>query len=86
MQVSFHFAYPVTRKPAPMKGAYSLDVETLTASCKNPRHVLKKLLKTRTMKMISWREDLLYPQNLMRNIAKGGCGTKFTFIPGTCRK
>ncbi len=28
-----------------------------------------------------WRLPLGYPQNLMRNIAKSGCQTNYTFIP-----
>ena len=28
-----------------------------------------------------WRDPLEYPQNLMRNIAKSGCQTNYTFIP-----
>ena len=28
-----------------------------------------------------WRSPLEYPQNLMRNIAKSGCQTNFTFVP-----
>ena len=31
--------------------------------------------------MMSWRESYPYPQNLLRNVAKSGCPTNYTYIP-----
>ena len=31
--------------------------------------------------MLSWREPYPYPQNLLRNVAKSGCPTNYTYIP-----
>jgi hypothetical protein len=30
---------------------------------------------------MSWRETYFYPQNLLRNVAKNGCPTNYTYIP-----
>merc|ERR1711936_1224760 len=33
------------------------------------------------MGMLGWRESYPYPQNLLRNLAKKGCQTNYTYIP-----
>jgi hypothetical protein len=58
-------------------------VEELTKTCSDPAKVLRILLGTRSAEMLEWREAQLYPQNLLRNMAKKGCLTKFTIVPGT---
>ena len=31
--------------------------------------------------MLEWRTSFAYPQNLLRNVAKAGCQTNYTFVP-----
>merc|ERR1711970_1394695 len=49
--------------------------------CKQPKQVLKYLLGVRSKEMLGWRESYPYPQNLLRNLAKNGCQTNYTYIP-----
>ena len=51
-------------------------------SCKSPKDVLESLLAVRTQEMLSWRKTFAYPQNFLRNVAKNGCQSNYTFIPG----
>ena len=39
------------------------------------------MLATRDEEMMSWRQSYAYPQNLLRNLAKAGCQTNYTYIP-----
>ena len=50
-------------------------------SCQKPKEVLRKLLNVKSAKMKSWRKLMKYPQNLLRNVAKRGCQTNYTFLP-----
>ena len=49
--------------------------------CNQPEQVLTYLLNVRSKEMLAWRESYPYPQNLLRNLAKNGCQTNYTFIP-----
>ena len=42
--------------------------------------MLELLLERRDEKMMSWRPSYPYPQNLLRNLAKQGCQTNYTYI------
>ncbi|XP_059082616.1 beta-1,4-glucuronyltransferase 1-like [Tigriopus californicus] len=77
-QVSFHFLFPVDH---PVKDSPSLNEIVGEMSCDDPKKVLDFLVKTRSKEMLAWREPMEYPQNLLRNTAKQGCQTQFTFIP-----
>ena len=79
-QVSFHFTFSVSHPVGEMSELNKIAEPLL--SCKNPKEVLQQLLKVRDEKMLSWRKKFEYPQNLMRNLAKSGCPTNYTFIPG----
>ena len=81
-QVSFHLIYPVehqgTTNHPDLQG---LDEVVGNMDCKQPKQVLKFLLNVRSKEMLAWRESYPYPQNLLRNLAKNGCQTNYTFIP-----
>jgi len=81
-QVAFHLTYPVDHQGAlhhpDLKG---LDEVVGNMDCKEPKKVLKYLLSVRSNEMLGWRESYPYPQNLLRNLAKNGCQTNYTYIP-----
>ena len=81
-QVSFHLIYPVehqgTTNHPDLQG---LDEVVGNMDCKQPKQVLKFLLNVRSKEMLAWRESYPYPQNLLRNLAKNGCQTNYTYIP-----
>jgi len=78
-QVSFHLTYPVDHQGVP----HHPDLREVddNMDCKQPQQVLKYLLSVRSKEMIGWRESYPYPQNLLRNLAKNGCQTNYTYIP-----
>jgi len=81
-QVSFHVVVPVDHP-----GVYSyypfdeFNSEQLLLDCKEHKQYLKQLLSYRTEDMMKWRTSYSYPQNLLRNVAKSGCQTEFTYVP-----
>eukprot|EP00095_Tigriopus_kingsejongensis_P007170 maker-scaffold211_size255937-snap-gene-1.15 protein:Tk07170 transcript:maker-scaffold211_size255937-snap-gene-1.15-mRNA-1 annotation:"n-acetyllactosaminide beta- -n-acetylglucosaminyltransferase-like" len=77
-QVSFHFLFPVDH---PVRDSPSLNEIVGVMSCSDPKKVIDFLINTRSKEMLVWREPMEYPQNLLRNTAKSGCQTNFTFIP-----
>ena len=77
-QVSFHFTFPLEH---PIKESKKLSEIVGDMSCDDPKRVLDFLLQSRSQEMMLWRESLEYPQNLLRNLAKSGCQTEFTFVP-----
>nr|CAD7576973.1 unnamed protein product [Timema californicum] len=75
-QVSFHFLYPVDR-PAQLFSEDDLKDVALECSI-SPKKVLEQLLTHRPLDLLtSWREQLLYPQNILRNIARKTSPTTF---------
>ena len=78
-QVSFHLTYPVDHQGVP----HHPDLQEVVGNmdCKQPKQVLKYLLNVRNKEMLGWRESYPYPQNLLRNLAKNGCQTNYTYIP-----
>ena len=78
-QVSFHLTYPVDHQGVPHHPDLQEVVDNM--DCKQPKQVLKYLLSVRNMEMLGWRESYPYPQNLLRNLAKNGCQTNYTYIP-----
>jgi len=80
-QVSFHFGYPVEH-PGDVH-AWSLSEEDISSmDCDSPKQVLKSLLEpVRTPDVMIWREAYPYPQNWLRNLAKAGCQSNYTYIP-----
>jgi len=77
-QVSFHLTYP-----ADHPGSTDVDFQELVGKldCGQPKQVLQYLLNTRDESMMSWRTSYPYPQNLLRNLAKNGCQSNYTYIP-----
>jgi len=77
-QVSFHLVYPVDHP-----GVLDVNFDELVGKldCHQPKQVLQYLLETRDEEMMSWRVSYPYPQNLLRNLAKNGCQTNYTYIP-----
>lgn len=77
-QVTFHLVYP-TNHPGLLEDQ---DFGNTLLDCDQPKVILEQVIKyhTKTNKT-SWREKNPYPQNLLRNIAKSGCQTNFTYIP-----
>ena len=43
--------------------------------------MLARLLAARPPQLLEWRASYAYPQNLLRNTAKAGCQTNYTFVP-----
>ena len=76
-QVSFHLAYPADH---PGTQNLSLQQQLESLDCQQPKQVLELLLERRDEKMMSWRPSYPYPQNLLRNLAKQGCQTNYTYI------
>ncbi|XP_071538295.1 beta-1,4-glucuronyltransferase 1 isoform X2 [Panulirus ornatus] len=75
-KVSFHFTYPREHLPKDLP----LVIDHLEHKCDQPLAVLKDLLKQRNSKMLSWRERMPYPQNVVRNVARKTCGTDWVFL------
>ena len=81
-QVSFHLIYPVEHQgKTSHPDLHGLDEVVGNMDCKQPKQVLKYLLTVRSKEMLTWRESYPYPQNLLRNLAKNGCQTNYTYIP-----
>lgn len=77
-QVSFHLIYPADH---PGVQEVMMDEVVGSLDCKQPKQVLKFMLDTRDDEMMIWRTCYSYPQNLLRNLAKAGCQTNYTYIP-----
>jgi len=77
-QVSFHLVYPADHPGVAEDG---LDEVVGSLDCKQPKQVLQFMLDTRGEEMMTWRTSYSYPQNLLRNLAKAGCQTNYTYIP-----
>ncbi|CAH1128586.1 unnamed protein product [Ceutorhynchus assimilis] len=77
-KVSFHLAIPKEKGPK----TYVIDEERLEKmDCGNPMGVLHGLLKELTKRGIhAWKYKIPYPQNLLRNLARKNCHTKFLFL------
>lgn len=81
-QVSFHLSYPAEHPGLGVDGGMLGEVVPSTLDCGQSKQVLKTLLNTaRSPEMMAWRESYPYPQNLLRNMAKTGCQTNYTYIP-----
>ena len=76
-QVSFHLSYPADH-PGIQEVSFHHQLDSL--DCQQPQQVLELLLEERDEKMLSWRQSYPYPQNLLRNLAKKGCQTNYTYI------
>ncbi|XP_076043297.1 beta-1,4-glucuronyltransferase 1 isoform X2 [Oratosquilla oratoria] len=75
-KVSVHLAYPKEHPPKQVP----VVVGQLLKACGEPLTVLKQLLRHRQPKMLSWREKMAYPQNMLRNVARSNCHTDFVFL------
>ncbi|KAL1490529.1 hypothetical protein ABEB36_013207 [Hypothenemus hampei] len=76
-KVSFHLA---TIK-GPTK--FTINEERLESlTCGNPMGVLKDLIKDKSLKrgVYPWRLKTPYPQNLLRNLARKNCQSKYVFL------
>lgn len=73
--ISWHLAMPRERIPNKVKIDSSQSFE-----CDAPEKILKHLLSTRSLETIKWRLKNVYPQNVMRNLARKGCQTEKVFL------
>lgn len=73
--ISWHLAMPKERIPNKVKIDSSQSFE-----CDSPEKILKNLLSTRSLETIKWRLKNVYPQNIMRNLARKGCQTEQVFL------
>ena len=88
-QVSFHYTYPVNHPiqnkiPDTKYTMFPTDLLQSSESCDiTPKQFADKLLKHLTSEKSyrSWRTSLPHPQNLLRNVAKAGCQTKYIMLP-----
>ena len=78
-QISFHISFPYKHTIQKSDELNNIIIENL--SCYESKDVLDRLLKVRSESMMRWREKMKYPQNHLRNVAKQGCQTNFTFVP-----
>jgi hypothetical protein len=77
--VAFHLTYPTSHPPTLLSN--QTDAGRKPSCHQDPKSVLQDLLSLRTDSMMSWREQFPVPQNLLRNLARQTCQTKFTMIP-----
>ena len=88
-QVSFHYTYPVNHPiqnkiPDTKDTMFTTDLLQSSESCDiTPKQFADRLLKHLTSEKSyrSWRTSLPHPQNLLRNVAKAGCQTKYIMLP-----
>lgn len=73
--ISWHLVMPKDQIPNKMKIDSSQSFE-----CDAPEKILQRLLDTRSVETIKWRLRNVYPQNVMRNIARKGCQTEKVFL------
>ncbi|KAK3890386.1 hypothetical protein Pcinc_005670 [Petrolisthes cinctipes] len=78
-RVAFHISYPITLPPQLDKNTWRLAANF---SCDmNPKVVNKKLVEIlRPASLSTYLKKALYPQNLLRNVARNACNTRFTFV------
>jgi N-acetyllactosaminide beta-1,3-N-acetylglucosaminyltransferase len=84
-RVAFHITYNVEHPPIVIPDQVKADhivglVRNYSCSS-DPETLVNTLMQNRSKEMLDWREDLAYPQNHLRNVAKAGCQTNFSFIP-----
>jgi len=80
-RVSFHMTAPLYKPGVDAVIEMGLDEVVGQIPCNDHKKFLKFLLDSRPSSMLAWRESLAYPQNLLRNVAKSGCQTEYTYIP-----
>eukprot|EP00088_Acartia_fossae_P029166 TRINITY_DN29996_c0_g1_i9.p1 TRINITY_DN29996_c0_g1~~TRINITY_DN29996_c0_g1_i9.p1 ORF type:complete len:523 (-),score=67.62 TRINITY_DN29996_c0_g1_i9:482-2050(-) len=80
-QVSFHLVEPLDHPGVYIHEALQEFNPTQQLDCGEYKQFLKQLLAYRSEDMLEWRASYAYPQNLLRNVAKSGCQTEFTYIP-----
>ena len=77
-QFSFHICYPHDHIIKENEHLNRIAIEDF--SCNHPKDVLLNFLE-QGKKDVGPIERAKYPQNLMRNLAKNGCQTEYTFVP-----
>ena len=88
-QVSFHYTYPEAHPiqseiPDEMKNNIISTIIESSEGCEmTPKQFADKLLQhtTNEKSYKKWRTSLEHPQNLLRNVAKSGCQTKYIMLP-----
>ncbi|XP_026840698.1 beta-1,4-glucuronyltransferase 1 [Drosophila persimilis] len=76
---TFHLLTPPDYDKLPRLVSISFNLRG-KFDCQYPDRTLKALLKLRSLKSLQWRQRNPYPQNHMRNLARKGCQTKYTFL------
>lgn len=77
-RVSFHLAYPKDRSPTFIKNLNYFEYSKF--DCAKPKDTLNKLIKLRSSETSKWRTKKVYPQNLLRNVARKGCQSGNVFL------
>lgn len=81
-QVNLHIIYPTDFPPINSSNFKEELRRIIPKNCSfNHRHVLEKMLQKRPDYMLSWRNTLPYPQNLLRNIARKTCPNEYFVCP-----
>ena len=75
-QISFHLAYSLDYPPS---DGPKLEFH-FKQDCSNSEAVLLDLLKYRSQRTTSWRENAHYPQNHLRNQARANCQTEYIYL------
>ncbi|KAL3276639.1 hypothetical protein HHI36_012011 [Cryptolaemus montrouzieri] len=77
-KVNFHFAFP--RGNAPIKIQVNSSLLN-RLDCDNPYGLLMQLTKSKTKKKnMRWKNQNVYPQNHLRNLARKNCQSDFVFL------
>lgn len=77
-RVTFHMVYPRDLPPKYIQ----IEDDNLEYDCSQPESVNKEILKKiRTPKLQEYMKKSPYPQNLLRNIAREGCHSEYSFTP-----
>lgn len=78
-RVAFHITYP---RDLPPKYVYNDDEERLEYDCKQPEAVNREIVKKiRPERLTQHLKKAAYPQNLLRNLARQGCPSEYSFTP-----
>lgn len=75
-KVVFHLAMDGER----LSTDYTVDFYVLEKMDCGDANMLKEIVKNLNKKIGSWRTKLAYPQNLLRNLARKNCQTKYVFL------
>lgn len=77
-KVNFHFAFPRNKAPTHLHINASL---LSSLDCDNPYGFLMQLSKNKDKrKFMRWKNQVIYPQNHLRNLARKNCQSEYVFL------